>query len=99
MSTIQEALEPLTRCTSTDEVAALLRAHEIKGHRGNGASCPITRFLRRQSGIPSVHTTRAYACPSGWVGPDAVRLPPVVQAFVYQFDGGQFADLREEGLV
>lgn len=97
MSTVKEALEPVARCTTPDEVAQLLRANGIQGFRGTGSSCPLAVYLRRQSGLPALHVTRlavyAEGLYEGVLSP--VALPLAARQFVAMFDqGDHYADLR-----
>lgn len=93
--TIMDALEEL----EVMGPALLLRAAGCRGVRHDPCACPVSRFLFKRTGyaetwgvgytaaflhneLPDTHT-------------EIVLLPPKVQAFVFEFDGGQHPELLQ----
>lgn len=85
--TITEALANLD-VEGPDEVAQILRQAGAKGQQGCGGLCPITNYLRAQTGLPDVWVTMTVVYPDGLLQPeDSILLPKAVRQFICRFDG------------
>lgn len=84
--------------TTTTDVAELLRAELATGGSRRPGACPVARYLERAGAdvAPAVlpFAVFVYRPPDAKFSLVRLSLPPVVAAFVREFDSGRYDDLR-----
>jgi hypothetical protein len=90
---IADAIEKLAAEGPSRLVAARLESEHCAGHRSDGSSCPVARWVRHITGHRvEVYATTWHSGPSGWID-----LPSVVRDFVADFDAGCYPALIDDG--
>lgn len=86
-------VEPLEHLSS-DEVADVLRRHEIKGEASMPCRCPVALYLADRVGYGYRVSVSAKFCTLMGTDWTPIRLPDGVRSFIERFDDGDYADLR-----
>lgn len=89
---LNDAVETLRAFETPDQLAAYLTAEGITGYQGDNIRCPVSRWLRRETGwqcrvagtISISHTDGATT---------VVHTPGVVRAFYIAFDADEYPAL------
>jgi hypothetical protein len=91
IATVTEALDKLAAHGSARKIANFLAAEQCAGHRNAGASCPVARYVTRNTG------RTVYVDGESWFGgfddADVHPVPGNVSAFVDRFDKGWYPEL------
>lgn len=78
-----------------DEIAKLFKSLAIRGRRGDGSNCPVSQYVRTETGARTLHVARWW-----WdiraASEDKRQLPQSVSAFVTGFDSGDYPELEIE---
>lgn len=74
---------------SVEEIAVFLRAHKIKGERGEMHGCPIARWVQKWTGNPRSGTYSAGTWPNDSL--DKMPNPPAVRDFISAYDAGRIS--------
>lgn len=85
------ALDALGR--SSASVALELKVRGIKGERGNGADCPISRYMCQEMGCEATLANSRIIYTGAW----SLVLTPTkaVSHFIEDFDKGDYPELEE----
>ena len=78
-------------CGSASRVADHLYNAGITGYREDECDCPLARWPTQRTGLPVWVNLESIVLEDG----DYVAMPDPLAAFVREFDGGAYPDLRE----
>lgn len=94
-SMIAEALGKLYALGSPDQMAVYLEAEQITGRPGMTYSCPVAKYLTRETG-QAMSAGAMYAFPSTNTDHAMVKMPRMVREFIARFDARSYPRLIEE---
>lgn len=88
------AITRLAECETPDGVAAFLESQGIKGTIGHSTKCPLAVWLQREVGHDNVRVGGATISIPHEGATTKVDIPAVLFAFMLDFDGGFYPNLR-----
>lgn len=92
ISPTENALAHLNQAATPAVLARTFADAQILGARRSSTHCPVAQYLEVVTGARhSVSLDNATAVGTNW---PPVPTPPVVQAFIVRFDGGEYSELR-----
>lgn len=94
MTNLAQAFTPLNSLTSTESIAATMRAFGAKGTPHFGRSCVLARYLSEKTGDHvrvDYHSVRSFA--KVGVKVEEIGISETVKAFLQAFDAEEFPDL------
>jgi hypothetical protein len=95
LPTVVEVIDKLAAVGSSVQIAMHLRQQQCVGAAGASLSCPVARYVRRETG-ESVQIGGVVYLRPGVVGAEVVGfLPDPIRDFIEDFDGGRYPDLIE----
>lgn len=94
LPTVAEVIDKLAALGGSAQIAMYLREQRCVGDLGWSRSCPVARYVHRETGESVRIGGVVYLQRLGWDGADVVRsLPEPVGEFIEDFDGGRYPDL------
>jgi len=93
LPTVVEVLDKLAVLGGSAQIAIHLQEQQCVGETGASLSCPVARYIRRETG-ESVQVGGVVYLRPGVVGAEVVGfLPDPIRDFIEDFDGGRYPDL------
>lgn len=95
MKTLQEAMDALPN--TSPKIAKLMRERGIKGYKSNAFTCPIAKYIAKETGCSDVSVSyeRAHMYHLGFeTAAEFAELSDAAKRFIRSFDQGRYPDLK-----